>query len=88
LSGYTPGKGFSIYGKTEPVPAGDAVDTAVQILGIAITFADWRPSPEQRTTLANFLTTEAVGDRPERIAPPINRGRPPRGGPLLSEAAH
>jgi hypothetical protein len=68
LSGYTPGKGFSIYGKTEPVPAGDAVDMAVQILGIAITFADWRPSPEQRTTLANFLTTEAVGDRAERIA--------------------
>jgi hypothetical protein len=62
LTGYVVGKGFGIYGRAEPVPLGDAVEMATQILGIAAFFGDWRPSPEQRARLANFLSAEDVGD--------------------------
>ena len=66
VSSFRPGIGFHLDAPNQPLPTADAVEMALQILGIASLFG-WRPSQEERRRLADVLLRERRETRQREV---------------------
>lgn len=70
MTGFMPGAGFTFSATSGPMPTANAVHVAMQILDIANTAGNWRPSPEQRHRSPAFcsLRNTTIGSARSRAS--------------------